>query len=131
MKPKAQVLGEKSLAASGVQKPAAAKDQKASISTEAPAGEELWDVWQGRLGYMQTWSLLVTRKDHQAHWGKRALSADRSQELCGWMGSQEVHGGSRPDGDQHLARRPGYEDLEQFGLKSITALKFLKGHRES
>lgn len=108
VEPQAQALGKKSPAASQARKPAAAKEEKTSGSSVVPAGEELQNIGQGQLGSMQTQSSLVIRKDIVGHTGitgdfpKSGLSEDRSQGLCGWMGSQGVHSGSRPNGVQNL-----------------------------
>lgn len=108
VEPQAQALGEKSPAASQARKPAAAKEKKTSGSSVVPAGEELQDFGQGQLGSMQTRSSLVIRKGIVRHRGitgdfpKSELSEDRSQGLCGWMGSQGVHSGSRANGAQDL-----------------------------
>lgn len=88
--PRAQTLGEKSLAASGAGKPAVVKDEKASGSTGGPTGAELWDVGQGRWGSMQTWSFLVIRKDTARHGG---IVGDVPKSKLQWADHRDAVGG--------------------------------------
>lgn len=91
--PRAQTLGEKSLAASGAGKPAVVKDEKASGSTGGPTGAELWDVGQGRWGSMQTWSSLVIRKDTARHGG---IVGDVPKSKLQWADHRDAVGGWDP-----------------------------------